>query len=279
MNSKQHASLKQLSKDPGVDTVSRHDGFTVDPKALKVRKGFNLRQDSPEVREHIQRIKRVLIAGDDIPPIDVVVEASTIYVIDGHCRREAALLAIKEGVPIKLQARHFRGDEKAQTLHMLGTGTGSLHLTPLQNGHGFLRLTKQLRMEPQDIADSLGISLATVENGLLLAESPLDVQEALEAGQVTATAAKQAVKKHGKEAGAVIAKQHKESGGKKVRTWNVPKGAALGFYGAAAQLRTYIDADADEAKALQEEEYVQIPVAIAREILEAYGGIKKHAKP
>ncbi len=269
------ASLKQLSKDPNCEAVSRHDSFAVDPKAIKFRDGFNLRQAGPELEAHIQRIKQALIAGADVPPIDVVVENGEIIAIDGHCRTMAALLAIDEGTPIRLDARHFRGDERAQTLHMLGTGTGSLHLTPLQNGHGFMRLVKQMKMTEKEIAAALGVSVQTVKNGLELAEAPLDVQDALAAGSVTAKAAKQAVRKHGKKAGAVIKQELAASGGKKVKTKSVPKGAADSFYAVAGQIRDHVNADIEEAAALAGGKHVQVPAKLLRDLFKVYDGVKK----
>lgn len=197
-------TLRALAEDKENKTVTKATTFRVDPKKIKFEKGFNLRADGPEKDAHIERLYQAMKGGAQIPPIDVSVVEGEIYARTGHCRTTAAMRLRKEFPEYTLECRQFRGNDQDAVIHMLGSDTGAKPLSPLEAGIGFLRLTN-FGMNPQAIADKLGISVQTVNNGLVLAGAPAEVQQMVAAGEVSATTAREVVKK-GKEAVADLKK-------------------------------------------------------------------------
>ncbi len=213
-------SLRLLSEDKDHKTgVFKITNFRVDPDNVVFEPGFNLRPEvsfvddkdpltthldrlkeanenaaplSP-VDEHINRIYLAMKAGAHIPAIDARVEGGKTFCVDGHCRTIAARRVKKEVPEYALEARQFQGNEQERVLHMLGTGSGQQPLTPLEQGTGYLRL-KRYGMTEQQIADKLGVTRTTVENGLVLAGAPVEVQDMVKTGVVSSTVARNVVK-------------------------------------------------------------------------------------
>lgn len=175
------------------DGVTKATTFRVDPKLVNLEPGFNLRAEGEELDAHIERLYLSMKAGAFIPPVDVQIIKGKIFARDGHCRQRAAIRLRKEMPEYTLECRQLRGNEADAVLHMLGTGSGSKPLTPLEQGRGYLRLIK-MGMTPVAIAEKLGISRVTVDNGIVLAEAPVAVQQAIETGAVSSTTARDAVK-------------------------------------------------------------------------------------
>jgi len=176
------------------DGISKSTVFRVDPNLIKFEKGFNLREQNDELDLHVDRLAAAMLAGAFIPPVDVQInEKGEIIARDGHCRTKAAKIVKKKVPEYTLECRQLRGNEVDAVLHMLGTGTGGKPLTPLEAGKGYLRLVK-MGLKATDIADKLGVSRVTVDNGLTLAEAPLDVQQLVATGQVSSTTAREALK-------------------------------------------------------------------------------------
>jgi hypothetical protein len=130
--------------------------------------------------------------GAFIPPIDVTVETGTIICRDGYCRTTAGQRLKLELPEFTLEARQLRGNEQDALLHMLGTGTGGLPLTPLEAGKGYLLLSKLGLTIPQ-IATKQGVSRVTIDKGMKLAEAPVKVQKLIASGKVSSTAAIDAI--------------------------------------------------------------------------------------
>jgi len=191
-------SLRALVETDKLEGLTKSTTFRIDPKLVHLEKGFNLRTEGDELELHIDRLFLAMKAGGFIPPIDVQIVNGKITARDGHCRQRAALRLKKEIPEYTLECRQLRGNEQDAVLHMLGTGSGSKPLTPLEQGRGYLRLIK-MGMTPIAIAEKLGISRVTVDNGVALAEAPVEVQKAIESGAVSSTTAREAIK--GGEAG------------------------------------------------------------------------------
>jgi len=186
-------SLRSLARDGEMEGLTRGETFRIDPKLINIQKGFNLRTEGPDLDQHIEHLYLAMKAGAFIPPVDVQVVNGKVVARDGHCRQRAAIRLRKEIPEYTLECRQLRGNEVDAVIHMLGTGTGSKPLTPLEQGRGFLRLIKMGLTSPQ-IAEKLGVSRVTVDNGLALAEAPVEVQEAIARGEVSSTAAREALK-------------------------------------------------------------------------------------
>jgi predicted transcriptional regulator len=85
---------------------------------------------------------------------------------------------------------------------MLGSGTGGMPLTPLEQGKGYLRLLK-MGLFVEEIAKKLGVSRVTVDKGVTLAEAPVKIQNMVASGAVSSTVAIDAIKQ-GKEGMAAL---------------------------------------------------------------------------
>jgi len=190
-------TLRTLAEDktPGVNKTN--STFRVDPHLIKFQKGFNLRAEGPELDEHIERLYQAYKAGDQVPAIDVIVVKDNVVARDGHCRTQAAKRVRKEMPEFTIECRQFRGNDVDAVVHMLGTGTGSKPLTPLEAGKGYLRLIK-MGLTPAQIAEKLHVSRPTIDNGVALAEAPAEVQGWGAAGKVSATTARKIVKQGAK---------------------------------------------------------------------------------
>lgn len=194
-------SLKALAEGK-TEGVQKATYFKVDPCLILFEPGFNLREEGPELDEHIAQLKRAMLAGAYIPPIDVSVVDGRIFARDGHCRTRAAVQIIDAGNTYMLEARQVRGNEADSVFHMLGSGAGR-HFTPLEQGKGFARL-RAYGLGSAQIAERLGLSRTTVENGLALAEMPVAAQKLVGEGKVASHLALKTVRRHGAKAGEVL---------------------------------------------------------------------------
>lgn len=194
------ASLKAAAEDKSNPAVSKTTQFDVDPRVMEIEEGFNARPLDPD---HVASMSLAMRSGATFPPLEVRVEDNRILIVDGHHRHAAALDAIAKGFEIKaLACRQFRGNDADRVAHMLNSASG-LALTPLQLGVQYRKLIGFGWSEKQ-IADRRGKSVQHVKDMILLAESNSDVHQAVNAGQISGTAALNIVKKHGSKAGAVI---------------------------------------------------------------------------
>lgn len=241
-------SLKAMA-EAKVDGIQKATYFRVDPHKVEFEAGFNLREEGPELDEHIEKLYLAMKAGADIPPIDVSVVEGRIIAREGHCRTRAARRLVDEGIPYQLEARQFRGNEVDQTFHMIGTAGGKA-LTPLEQGRGFLRLIKY-GLTVRDISDRLGMHVNTINKYLLLAEAPVELQRLVGSGKVSAIVAIEAIQKHGEKAVQVLTKavtkvEGKGGGkvtGRHVGGPKVTKKVAASFYEAATRIRGYVSDD------------------------------------
>lgn len=194
-------SLKALAESK-TDGIQKATYFKIRPDLVEFEEGFNLRDEGPELAEHLEAMYQAMKAGAYFPPIDVSVIDGRVIVRDGHCRTRTARRLMSEGFDYMLEARQLRGNEADATLHMLGSDRGKA-FSPLQQARGFLRLINY-GMDVSAIAGRLGISRSTVENGLALVDAPVPVQNMIAAGEVSASVARKALKKHGSAATGVL---------------------------------------------------------------------------
>ncbi len=123
----QSLRLLARNKSPG---VSEGTIFKVDPNLIKFEKGFNLRDEGPELDEHIERLYLAYKAGDVVPAVDVTVDENGVVIArDGHCRTKAAKRVRKDDPTFTIECRQFRGNDADAVIHMLNSGTGGMKLT------------------------------------------------------------------------------------------------------------------------------------------------------
>lgn len=182
------------------DDVTKVTSFAVNPTLLEVREGFNAR---PLNTEHVEQMAISWTNGAVFPPLEVQVEDGHMYLVDGHHRHAAALLAISRGTPIRsVDCRQFRGNDADRVAHLITSASG-LPLTPLQLGIQYRKLVGFGWTEKQ-VADRVGKTIVHVKDMIILAEANSDVHKAVNAGEVSGTTAVALVKEHGSKAGQVI---------------------------------------------------------------------------
>lgn len=232
-------SLKVLSEDKEHETgVSKVTTFRIDPDTVTFEEGFNVRSHDDTWEAHVDRLYVAMKGGAAIPPIDVRVHAGVILCVEGHARTIAAQRLKKEVPEYTLEARNFRGNETERTLHMLGTGSGQKPLTPLEQGIGFFRLLKY-GMTAQQIADKLGLSKQTIDNGLTLAEAPVEVQDMVRQGAISSTTAREAIKQGTEGVEALkVAVAAEKANPTKTKKGKKKKVAAKKLKGTAAEKKT-----------------------------------------
>lgn len=193
-------SLKVLAERK-VEGIQKVTNFAVDPRIIEIEDGFNAR---PIDQEHVQAMKTSMLAGSILPPLFVRVENGRIIMVDGHHRLTAILALIDEGHEFKrVDCMQFRGNDADRIAHMLTSSQGK-NLTPLQMGLQYRKLAA-LGWNEGEIAAKVGKSRQHVHDMVLLAESNSDLQGMVARGEVAAHVAIAALRKHGSEAGNVLA--------------------------------------------------------------------------
>ena len=237
-------SVKSLMK---AGVFKRKDGYAARYADLKVEPGFNLRADTEELREHIQGLKAAILRGEELPALEVRVAANgDTLIVDGHCRHAAMGLAIAEGAPIEwVDVVPFRGNDVDRVARII-TSQGNLKLSPLEVAMGYKRL-RGMGLDVNAIAQRFGKTPQHVGQALLLADANQDVHTLVAGGKVSAAVATEVVRKHGEEAGKVLAgelEKAERTGKAKVTagTMKTPKLPAKVYESVAEELSAFGEA-------------------------------------
>jgi ParB family transcriptional regulator, chromosome partitioning protein len=269
-------SLKAMAENK-MDGVQKATYFKIDPRSIEFEPGFNLREEGSDLDAHISSLYEAMKAGAFIPPIDVSVVDGKIIARDGHCRTRAALRLVEEGLPYQLEARQLRGNEAECVLHMLGSAQGR-PLTPLEQGRGYVRLLRY-GMTVAEVAKRTGMSRTTIDNGLALANAPVDLQRMILDGTVSTQVALDTLNKHGNKAVEVLSrivttaqaagvtkvtKKHTATGIK------IPPKVAVSMFSATQAIRRTFDTSTDEElMAMDDEALIPVPAKELKALLSA----------
>jgi len=211
------ARLKELSVGRGPES------FFMDPEKIEEKPGYNVRNmESPKTQAYIRQMADSIHACGTIsfPEITVRQEGEHIYVVRGHCRRRAFILARSEGADIKgiRCVAHPTKGEAEDALDLLASNDG-LDLDPLEKATAIKRLIT-LEWSVSEIARKRGVTPQTIHNMLALLEAPEEVKDMVSNGEVAGTLAVEVLRKEGADQGAEILKEALglalESGKKKV---------------------------------------------------------------
>lgn len=224
-------SLKAMAADPEYE-VKKTDLWRINPGLLVEEPGFNLRDyEHPDVVEHIKGFAASYKAGDYVPPLVVRTDAEgRILIVEGHCRRLGAMLAIQEGADLPfVDCVSFKGGDVERVAVMLRSAEG-LKLQPLEIAIGYLRLTR-MGHDNKAIAGRMRKTVSHVEQMMLLATANSDVHALVRQGKVSASTAIEAVRQHRDNAGEFLAGQLRsaEEKGKSsvtrsaVKAWTPPR--------------------------------------------------------
>lgn len=252
-------SFKALAANSAETNVKKTDLYRIPPDKLQEEEGFNARDyDDPEVIAQIESFADAYSNGRYVPPLIVRIDSGTggIFVVEGHLRRKGANLAIERGAPIQhLDCTPFRGNDTDRVTVMLTSAQG-LPLKPLGVAESYLRLTR-MGLSVADISKRLCRTVTHVENMLTLATSNSDVHTMVRKGEVAATTAIEAVRKHGDKAGNFLAGklQEAKASGKTsvkpsaIKPWVPPRKMVTTIYDSLAPVFKSLEGQ-DDAQAL-----------------------------
>lgn len=194
--------------------AKRADAVHVRYESLHVEPGFNLRQQDDELEESIEALALHIIGGGKFPPLEVRPrDEGGMWIVDGHRRHAAIGRALARNAPLRspkdgeawIHVVLFEGNEEDRIARII-TSAANKPLTPAEIAEGYKRL-KAFGWTPAQIAKKVGKSAQHVQDLLALGNAPSPVREMVKAGQVSATRAAKAARKHGDKATAVLGEQ------------------------------------------------------------------------
>lgn len=184
---------KHILKD--VDCfISRSGGesFLVDPAGIKVREGWNKREDFSGEEELMSVIKNL-----QVPPILVRKnKANELELIDGHRRLNATMRLISEGVElpgIRVAVAPAKMND-IDLCFLAISSNGGKPLLPIEQANWFKQLSSW-GVPKQMIADKCGVSLSTVRNRLELSNAIPQVKEAVKNNDISIKKASEIIDK------------------------------------------------------------------------------------
>lgn len=193
-------TLNNIASDKNNLDARRGDSIRVHVRAIQVVDGFNVRINDDELREHVAGIAGALAANLPIPPIEVWVnpESGAIELVDGHCRYNAYLqyAEIAPKFDGYIDAVKFEGTPFQRKMR-IASSNKQLKLKPIELGRLYIDARDNNGASRQEIAAEAGMSLAHVDQMILLASAKPEVLAAIDAGVISSTEAVKLTREHG----------------------------------------------------------------------------------
>lgn len=200
-------TLNNIASDKENPAAKRGDAIRVNINAIKVIDGFNVRIDDDELREHVASIAGALTANLPIPPIEVWVNPETgdIELVDGHCRFHAyqQYAEITPEFDGYISAVKFDGTPGQRRMR-IASSNKQLKLKPVELGRLYIDARDIDGLSRQEIAAEAGMSVAHVDQMILLASGSRELHEAVERKEISATEATKLIRDHGVDAPAEL---------------------------------------------------------------------------
>lgn len=194
-------SFKQMIQ---AGEVKRADAMKIRLDDIHEEPGFNLRIEGEELAASIEALADYIAAGGIFPALEVRPRAGGgVFVVDGHRRRRALLLARDRGAPVEwVNVVAFVGNDADRVARIITSAEGRA-LSPLEVALGYKRLAG-LGLTADEIATRVGKTRQHVDQLLILANANTDVQRMVAAGGVSAAVAVKVAREHGEAAGQVL---------------------------------------------------------------------------
>ncbi len=236
-------TFKQLTKD-GV--LKRADAYKVLYSDIVVDPLFNTRDEGERLEAHIQGIFEFIMAGGQLPPMEVVpTPDGKVKVVDGHNRHRAYGKAIAAGLPLEwIEVKQFLGNDVERAARIVTSNEG-LKLTQLELARVYARL-RGYGLGPEEIAKRVGKTRQHVDQLLHLADAPHQVHLMVQAGTVSPTEAIKVARKHGDDAAEVLGKAAatapagKRLTGKTLKPWTPPAKIAVNIVDALDEVESAV---------------------------------------
>jgi ParB/RepB/Spo0J family partition protein len=185
------------------DLASRRgEMLYLDPKLIKVKPGFNFREDTPDYLERVNEIKNSIREIGVKTPLEVYLEDGEVYVTAGHTRLRACLELIDEGVEILAipVINEVKGTSETDRILNLFISNDVNKPTQLEQANIFKRLIG-LGWSQTDVATKTGLSLSHVGNILTLGSVPEVIKELIRNDEIAPTLVTEIIKKEGNTEG------------------------------------------------------------------------------
>jgi ParB family chromosome partitioning protein len=209
-------TLNNIASDKENAAAKRGDSIRVHIKAIKVVDGFNVRIDDDELREHVAGIAGALTANLPIPPIEVWVnpESGDIELVDGHCRFHAyqQYAEVTPDFDGYISAVKFDGTPGQRRMR-IASSNKQLKLKPVELGRLYIDARDIDGLSRQEIAAEAGMSLAHVDQMILLASGSEEIHQAVERKEISATEATKLIRDHGSDAPAELERRKEAAKG------------------------------------------------------------------
>lgn len=215
--------------------IKRADAMKVRFEDLHEEPGFNLRIEDEDFAASIEALADHIVAGGQYPALEVRPRADGgVWIVDGHRRKRAIGLAIERGAPLQdkdgiawVRVEAFTGNDADRVARVITSAEGRA-LKPLEVAEGYKRLAA-FGWDAARIAKTVGKTPQHVTQLLTLANANSDVHQIVAAGGVSAAVAVDMVRKHGENAGQVLADEvgKARAQGKTKATASTIKGKAL----------------------------------------------------
>lgn len=200
-------TLNNIASDKNNQAAKRGDSIRVNIHNIKIVDGFNVRTQDDELREHIASLLAALVANLPIPAIEVWVNPETgdIELVDGHCRFAAYLqyADIEPEFDNYISAVKFEGTPFQRKMRVASSNK-QLKVKPVELGRLYIQARDEFGASRQEIAAEAGMSLAHVDQHILLASGSEEVHAAVGAGVISATEAVKIIRDHGDNAPAEL---------------------------------------------------------------------------
>lgn len=196
-------TLRKLSES-GSDKIAkgaikRRNMFGVPYDLIKIEKNFNVRDmSSADVKAHVQSIFETIMADGEIPPLLFRIGSKgDVTVTDGQCRYTAYGMAIKAGKDVGLIPGLEDLSDPAGRVKIMLTANQGLRAKPLEIGMGYKRLVDEFNETNETIAASMGCSVESVKQLLILANADARVHDFVKAERISAHEAINLIRVHG----------------------------------------------------------------------------------
>lgn len=283
-------SFKQMQKD---GAVKRADARKMRIKDLHVEPGFNLRipveQLTGDARAEAEAADESLYQhianGGYFPPLEVRPRAEGgAWIVEGHRRRKQIQRALENGVALQLDEQGdywvdvvpFEGNDADRNYRIINS-QNNRKLLPLELATGYKR-ARGFGHSVERMAQETGQTTEFVKRMLVLIDANSDVQAMLNEGSVSPTEAAKVVRKHGENAGNVLADELKkaQAQGKTKVTARTMKPRPLPYKVADSMERSvqgvhdWLQANGVVLTHKPVEEFVQVPAGVLAELIQAH---------
>jgi ParB family chromosome partitioning protein len=162
--------------------IKRTDLWQVDPRVIKVKEGWNKREDFGDIDE----LSKSIVENGVLIPITILKNKDADYeLIDGERRLRATLFAIENGYDIQtIPAKIQKSKDEIGNLFVQILSNEGKRFTPIEEARVYEQLVVW-GVNISEIASRVGKSVPHVYNRLKLCKATPEVKEALKNKEIT----------------------------------------------------------------------------------------------